>query len=177
MVEYEALAGENLEEQADQEDEIGRIAGVDHVEAVAAPDPQREQKFPEQCDGIFDEIGGGSSCFDRQGVAVDRYAVNDLMRLRIIWALGANHRYRMAGIAQSRRFRPDPAVERNRQVFDNNQHSELSPHRSTSQESRRFARNGRGRPIIFWPVPNTGPAWSATETPLVGRLTVKNHKS
>src|SRR5262245_3918764 len=133
MVEYEALAGENLEEQADQKDEIGRIAGVDHVEAVVAPDPQREQKFPEQCDGIFDEIGGGSSCFDRHGVAVDGYAVNDLMRLRIVWALGANHRYKMAGIAQCRRLRPDPAVERNRQVFDNNQHSELSPHRSTSQ--------------------------------------------
>ena len=60
MIKYEALAGENLEEQTDQEDEIGRIAGVDHVEAVAAPNIQREQEFPKQCDGIFDEIGGGS---------------------------------------------------------------------------------------------------------------------
>ena len=98
MVEYEALAAENLEEQADQEDEIGRIAGVNHVEAVAAPDPQGEQEFPEQCNRVFDEIGGGSSCFDRHGVAVDGYAVNDLMRLRIVWALRANHRYKMAGM-------------------------------------------------------------------------------
>ena len=38
MIEDEALACENLEEKADQENEIGWIAGVDHVEAMTTPD-------------------------------------------------------------------------------------------------------------------------------------------
>ena len=72
MVEHEALAGENLEEQADQENEIGRIAGVDHVEAVTPPHLEREHELPEQGDRIFDEIGCGAPRLDRQGMAIDR---------------------------------------------------------------------------------------------------------
>ena len=38
MIKDELFAGENLKEETDEENEIGWIAGVDHVEAVTTPD-------------------------------------------------------------------------------------------------------------------------------------------
>ena len=149
MVEHEALAGENLEEQPDQKNEVGRIAGMDHVEAVAPPHLEREHELPEQRDRVFDEIGRGAARLDRQGMAIDPDAVDDLVRALIARALGADHRHLVTRVAERRRLRPGTAVERNREVLHHDQHSELTPHRSTSQESTRaLARKAEGHPII-----------------------------
>ena len=136
MVEHEALSRENLEEKPDQEDEVGRIAGMDHVEAVAPPHLEREHELPEQRDRVFDEIGRCAPRLDRQGMAIDPDAVDHLVRALIAGALGADHRHLVTRIAERGRLRPGTAVERNREVLHHDQHSELTPHRSTSQESR-----------------------------------------
>ena len=135
MVEHEALAGENLEEQRDQKNEVRRVAGMDHVEAVTPPHLEREHEFPEQGDRVLDEIGSGAARLDRQGMTIDPNAVDDLVRALIAWSLGADHRYLVTRVTERRRLRPGAAIEGNREVLDDDQHSELPPHRSTSQES------------------------------------------
>ena len=135
MVEQEALPRENLEEKPDQEDEVGRIAGMDHVEAVAPPHLEREHELPEQRDRVFDEIGRRAPRLDRQRMAIDPDAVDYLVPTLIARALGADHRHLVTCIAERGGLRPGTAVERNREVLHHDQHSELMPHRSTSQES------------------------------------------
>ena len=68
MIEHEALAGKKLEEQPNKKNEVRRIAGMDHVEAMPSPDLQREHELPEQRDRVFDEIGRGAPRLEEQDV-------------------------------------------------------------------------------------------------------------
>src|SRR5439155_22206345 len=65
-----------------EENEIGRIAALDHIEAAGEGDLQQEARFMKECAGIFEDEAHFAARFDRQGMAVDRYAVDFLEALR-----------------------------------------------------------------------------------------------
>ncbi len=48
VIEQEALAAEQLEEAADQENVVGRVAGMDRVKAVPPQHAAGEHELPEQ---------------------------------------------------------------------------------------------------------------------------------
>ena len=149
MVEHEALSRENLEEKPDQEDEVGRIAGMDHVEAVAPPHLEREHELPEERDRVFDEIGRCAPRLDRQGMAIDPDAVDHLVGALIAGAFGTDHRHLVTRSAERGRLRPGTAVERNREVLHHDQHSELTaPSKYLREVPRALARKAQGTPMI-----------------------------
>src|SRR5688572_10140218 len=122
VVEHELLA-EQLEQVADEEKEIRRVAGVDDVEAFAKKNFQAEEQGPGQRREVFDRIAERAFGFGRQRVAPDVDAVDRLVLLFVALTGGADDRHRIAGVAQRGRFLPHPPVERARQVLHQDENS------------------------------------------------------
>ncbi len=120
VIEQEFLA-EQLEKRADQEEKIRRIAGVNDVETLPPAHVQRERERANERDGILDRVAGDGRCFE-QAIAVDIDAVDGFDLALVALAGRRDDGNAVAGIAQGRGFLPDPPVERDRQVFDQDQH-------------------------------------------------------
>jgi hypothetical protein len=116
VVEHELLA-EQLEQVADEEKEIRRVARVDDVEAFGKKDFQAEEQGRGQRREVFDGIAERAFGFGRQRIAPDVDAVDRLVFLLVALAGGADDRHRIAGVAQRGRFLPYPAVKGAGQVL------------------------------------------------------------
>ena len=79
VVEDEFASKQIFEETSHQEDQVGRIAGVDDVEAACEHNPKRQREFPEQRDGVLDQISLGRFGLERKRVTVDAYAFEFLV--------------------------------------------------------------------------------------------------
>ena len=121
MIEQEFLT-EQPEEPADQEEQVGRIAGVNDVEPAREEHPAGEHECPGERDCVLHRVAGRPRCFHGQGVAEDVDSV-DRFEFPLVAAPGrTDDRYEVACVAQCRRFLPHPAVERARQVLDQDQY-------------------------------------------------------
>src|SRR5438132_10389057 len=78
---------DELEESADQEEQIGRVAGVNDVDAACKQHPPGEQECPGERERVLHRIARGARCFDGQLVAVD---VNPVNRLEFLFAAFAS---------------------------------------------------------------------------------------
>ena len=90
-VEDEPLA-EQLVWQRIEEQDVRRIADLDHVKARAAGDLRQQTTLVKQGAQIFDDKAEFAPRLKRQGVAVDGNSVNELERERMFLCLGADHR-------------------------------------------------------------------------------------
>ena len=117
LVEDEADA-EQPEGQGGQEDEIGRVAGLNDGNALRPVDPEQQPEFVEQGEGIFRQKGQLAARLHRQRVAVDFYAVDLFIFLAVVLVQRADDADPVAGVAQGFRFLPDAAVEGNREILD-----------------------------------------------------------
>ncbi len=117
MVEQEFLAHEQLEKSGDQEEQVGRIAGMDNIEAVRELHLPGQARGVEQGEPVLQQVADGPLCLDRQVVAVDVDAVERLIGFFISLAGRADDRHLVAVGVQRRRFLPYAPVERRRQIL------------------------------------------------------------
>ena len=121
MIEDVALA-EELERPGDEEDQIGRVAALDRVESARCERSSR----PAASRGTAPRhIPAGSPTRPWRRAAADggRYAPRRSLVARLVaLAGGADHRDLGARGRQRPAFVPDPPVEGQRQVFDDDQH-------------------------------------------------------
>ncbi len=121
VIEDIGAAAEQAEGPGDEEDQVGRVAALDRVEAAQAADFQRKAEFVEEGGGVLD---GEAFCplgFQRQGVAVDVDAVEEDVGLFIPLAGRADDRHLGPGGGQRAAFVPDAAVEGQRQILDDDE--------------------------------------------------------
>src|SRR5262249_10069425 len=71
VIKDEAFSPEDLVERAHQKNEIGRIAGMDHVKPMSPGNPDRENKLPKQRGRIFEQIAERALGLEPQGMAID----------------------------------------------------------------------------------------------------------
>ena len=121
MVEQEPLAAEPFERQRHQEDQVGRVAGVDRIETAPERDLQRQPHLVEQRRCIFDEVTLGAVRLQWQRVTMDIDAVQPLEPRLVPLADRADDRDLIASRYQRVGFLPHPPVERQRQVFDDDE--------------------------------------------------------
>ena len=114
-----------LQPQCRQEQQVGRVAGVDHVDRAdlaGQPDrvPQRRSVLP--------QIAGRPSGGRAQRVAVDPHPVDLRLRLRVpLLPPGTDDVHLPARVAQRRALLPHPPVERHRQVLHQDQRAPVRP--------------------------------------------------
>ncbi len=122
MVEHVALA-EQFERQRHEEDQVRRVAAMDHVEAAREQDLHRQHELPKQGGRILGQVAQAGLGVLRHRVPIDLDAVEQLgtfVRRRAERADDGDHR---PGVAQGARLLPDPAIERDRQVFHDDQNA------------------------------------------------------
>ncbi len=117
LVVDEPLA-KQLERRRDEEDQVRRIACLDDREAALAIDLDQQARLMKQRGRIFAQIGGRPAPFGRQRMPVDRDVVDDFERRRELGVRRADHRDAPPRAGQRGRLLPDPPVERDRKVFD-----------------------------------------------------------
>ncbi len=108
-----------LQPQGGEEQQVGRVAGVDHVHRADLPGqpggvPQRRSVLP--------QIAGGTAGGRAQRVAVDPHAVDLRLGLGVpLGAPGADDVHLPARVAQRRALLPHAPVERHGQVLHQDQ--------------------------------------------------------
>ena len=117
LIEDEPLAHE-LEWQSGEKDQVWRIAGLDDRKAALAVNLEQEAEFMEQRGRIFAEVSKRAAPLGRQGMPVDRDVVDDLERLRKVGVGRADHRHCPAGAMEGLSLLPNPSIEGDRQVFN-----------------------------------------------------------
>ena len=100
MVEDEPDTENVFEEASGQEQEVGRVAGVENVEAAPEEDAPREDELPKQRRRVLDGIAERSLRFERQPMTVDVNSVDDLVSDFGTASLGADHGDFIAGATE-----------------------------------------------------------------------------
>ena len=121
MVIEDELLAEQLKKSADEEEQVGRIAGVNDVETAREEHPPGEHKGPGERDRVFHGVACRARRLDQQAVAVN---VDPVDRLELALAAapgGADDQHDVAGVPQGACLLPDPAVKRAGEVFDQDQ--------------------------------------------------------
>ena len=119
LVEDESPAHE-LERRRRQKNEVGRIAGLNNGETALPMNLDQEPEFMNERRGIFAEIGDRPAPLGRQRMAIDRNVVDDFESLGIGGIGRADHRDQPAGAGEGLSLLPDPPIERDRQIFHDN---------------------------------------------------------
>src|SRR6185436_16922151 len=140
VVEHELLA-EQLEEVADEEEQVRGIARVDHVEAPAEQHTPAQQEGPEQGSAVFDRIAQRALGFRRQLIAPDVDAVDLLVLLLVALAGRADDRHQVPRVAQGGGLLPYPPVERTRQVLDQDENTAF--HLLDGRDADRLQQQGK----------------------------------
>ena len=133
------------EEPADQEEEVGRIAGVDHVEGVLPPDPASEAPGPPQHERVLSQVPGERRGRRGRRIPVDPHTAELLVGAGVVPpALRTDHGHLIARRDERRALVPDAAVERHRQVLDEHEdvmwftHRRPRPRAGETAESARY---------------------------------------
>ncbi len=120
VVEHEPGAMQELEQDAYGTEDVRRIAALDRAEATAPGGLERLDQGGGERVEVFGEERGGAAPWTVRPVLVDLDSVDDLVR-RVSRPLGADDRHLVTGSGQGAAFQPDPAVERHRQVLDDDE--------------------------------------------------------
>ena len=120
VVEHEPRAMPEPEQDAYGPEDVGRVAALDCAEATAPGGLERQDQGGDERVGVFDEERSGAAPWAIRPVLVDLDSVDDLVG-RVSRTLGADHRHLVTGSGQGAALQPDPAVERHRQVLDDDQ--------------------------------------------------------
>src|SRR5215469_13103795 len=110
------------EEDAYGPEDVWRVAALDRAEATIPGGPERQHQGGGERVGIFGEERNGTAPRRIRPVLVDLDSVDDLVG-RIPRTLRADHRHLVTGSRQGTALQPDAAVERHRQVLDDDQDS------------------------------------------------------
>ena len=107
--------------QGDEEQEIGRVAGVHGINRTPPADLHRQpQRVPER-QSVLAEIACRAARGRAQRIAQDSDTVDHLLNGVVTVGSGrTNHRNREACLRQGAALLPDPTVERHRKVLDQN---------------------------------------------------------
>ena len=121
MVEQEALA-EQAPEPREQPVGFRRVARVDDIEATSGRgDPHRFHAGAQEAPRELHDEADGALGGDREPVAIDVDAFQPLEGRGVALRLRTDHADRVAGGGERGRFEPDPPVERDRQILDDDQ--------------------------------------------------------
>src|SRR5580704_19378410 len=120
VVEYEPRAMPELEEQTYGPEDVRWVTALDRAEATAPGGLERLKQGRDERVGVFDEERCGAPSWTIRPVLVDLDSVDDLVG-GISRTLGADHGHPVTGACQGAALQPDPAVERHRQVLDDDQ--------------------------------------------------------
>src|SRR5271155_2304283 len=96
---------------------------MDNVEAMRQEHAPCEQRLPENSRGIFEQVAKGAAGIEWQRMTVDTYPLERLETSGGAQALRANYRHFITRVPQCRSFVPDPAIVRNREIFDDDQNT------------------------------------------------------
>ena len=122
VIEDEAGAVEQLEPRRDDEDQIGRIAGMKDLEAALAAHAAGQGPFVPQGAGVLAQVADGGTDLGGQGMAIDVHPIEHFIERFIALTGRTDHRDLVTGIDQRGGLEPHPAVERHRQILDDDQH-------------------------------------------------------
>jgi len=140
MIEDEPLAEKVFPESGDDEQQVGRIARLHHVESDFEIDLHRQHEFPEQRRGVFQRVSCRPVGFERQRVAEHVDTFHHFVGLRVLRPLRADHRHHVAGVAQCARLLPHSPVERHGQILDDDQNARsFGRHGNSLRRLRRTA--------------------------------------
>lgn len=92
---------------------------MDDFEAVFAPDFPGEPEFTPESGGIFGKETEETAGFVRDPVAVDVDAIEEFIGGIVSAHFGADNGHFVAGIPEGAGLLPDTAIQRNREIFDN----------------------------------------------------------
>src|ERR1700685_36286 len=162
MVE-DVLDPEQLERQGHQKNIIGGIAALNDVKSTTEINPPGVHKFPEQSPAELPQIPQRTVALGGYRMAVDVYAFQKLIAALVPFALRTQYRDFVAVLMQAASFLPYPTVERDGNVFHDDE--DFFAHEVNSLEviSGRVVlihcwikAAGRVRPArtALWPVPN-----------------------
>src|SRR6516164_586036 len=108
---------QQFERQGNQEDQIRRIAALNHMESAPQKDPPRIPKLPKQRTAVFPEVPNMAVPFFRHRVPVDVNPLNNLMPSIIVLAARAQHSHVISVLAQGAGLLPNTPVEGHRQIL------------------------------------------------------------
>ena len=165
----DARAVDRLVPARDEKEEVRRIADVDHRKALALARRVGEPRLAPEGGAVLPHVAARAAALGREVVPIDAYTFEDL-ELGLESPPGrTDHGDRPAGALQGRRLHPDPAVEGDRQVLDD---EEDATRRCRGTHGPRVVRLGvlpgrrrcgrRTRPRATSATPS--PAWATTIT-------------
>ena len=104
------LDAEKFKGQRDQKNIVRGITSLNHVESVPQIDPQCIQELKNECASIFSEIAPWGSCLYRHGVAVNAYAVHNLISGGTAFALRTQNCYVVTISTERSGLFPNPRI-------------------------------------------------------------------
>src|SRR5690606_25396088 len=119
MIEHE-LDPVSLVLPRDPPERVRRIACLDDVEAILEPDPAHEPVCPKQTVGELPDVAELCRPLGVRRVTIDVDAVDDSIRLALVWRTWRDHADLESCARQRRRLHPHPPIERHREVLDEN---------------------------------------------------------
>jgi hypothetical protein len=117
----DVLHSQELERQGHQEDIVGRIATLNDLKSVSQVDPPTVEELPKQRASEFAQIPQSAVPFFGHRVPVDLDALENFVPFSVAFAPGTQHRNLVPTFMQGQGLFPHPRVERNRQIFHDNQ--------------------------------------------------------
>ena len=121
VVEHEPGAVQAAQPARDRPEDVGRVAGLHRVERAAAPGAGDQPRGREERPGVLDEVAQGAAPRGVPGVGEDPHAVDDLGPAGAL-ALRADDRDVVPPRHERLALQPDPAVEGDREVLDDDRH-------------------------------------------------------
>ena len=115
------FGAEQLVGQRDEKNQIGRVAGMNDVDAVPPPDSECQASLMVERAGVFEKEAKDAARLQGNGMPIDGDAVYCFLGLRMQRRLGANDADLPARAGQCLRFLPDASIEGDGEVFDNDQ--------------------------------------------------------
>src|SRR5215472_4956077 len=157
MVE-DILHTKKFEEDRDQENGVRRIAALYDLKTAAQIDPPRVKEFPEKGGAVLPDITESAIAFFRHWMPIDVDSFQKFVSFAIVLPSGTQNRDLVTVVPQRRSFLPDPRIERDGQVFDDNQNL------SFQTALLRCAGTARPARSSWSPGPNAGweSCWPAT---------------
>jgi hypothetical protein len=121
---------DGTKEKSDWPENVGRITGLYYREATRPPGPQRHPGGREERVRVLRDEANLAAAWGVRPVLVQLYRVDDLVP-RISVALRAHDGYPVARRDEGLALKPNPPVEGNRKVLDDDQDPTLHPYKST----------------------------------------------
>src|SRR5437667_7484561 len=122
-----------LKRPGDQEEKVRGIAEVNQLEAMPAPSLPSQACFSPESGSVLAEKAKKTAGLFADPVPIDLNALQFLLGFGITAHLRANHDHIISRVAKGARLLPDAAIQRHRQILDNNESEGLAHARSPTE--------------------------------------------